>query len=66
MAKFTLKRAPNPERLRVYVPDSLYGQLSKLATRANTTLDDVVCQCLFFAVKQLRLEEDQPSSRSSH
>ena len=54
MTKFELKRASNPEKLRVYIPDTLHAQITELAHRSGMPVDDVVTQCLAFAVRQLR------------
>lgn len=54
MTKFELKRASNPEKLRVYIPDTLHAQITELAHRSGMPVDDVVAQCLAFAVRQLR------------
>jgi len=63
MPKFTVKRAANAEKLRVHIPDYLYSQISGLATRANTSMDDVVCQCLGFALRQLQHEEEPSTTK---
>lgn len=65
MAHFRLKKASVPQKLRVLIPDSLHSQLSYVATKGNTTIDDLVGQCLAFALRQLRIEEEDPATRSS-
>jgi predicted HicB family RNase H-like nuclease len=65
MTIFRLKKAANPEKLRVLIPDTLHSQLSYIAARGNTTLDDLVCQCLTFALRQLRIEDDPSTGRYS-
>lgn len=56
MSKFTLKKAANPEKLRVCIPDTLHAQITELAHRSGMPVDEVVSQCLSYAVRQLREE----------